>query len=132
MAPNPAITASLLTLALLAGCLGGEAPDAAPEAQDVEAPSDASEAPAQPPAADGPTDPFAGCPRGLTNYGTALGIGDLYVYDHRGGNLYVVYEESNGLANLQTEEECAKPDTKIAEVPEPALADLLKSLLANA
>lgn len=136
MAPNPAILASTLIVALFAGCLGDGSPVEAtevvpPDGADQEPAPETEESPAtSPPAA--PADPFAGCPRGTNNYGVSTTIGDYYVFDHRGGNLYVVYEESNGLGALQTEEECAKPDTKIAEVEEPFLADLLKALRANA
>lgn len=134
MAPNLAILASTLIIVLSAGCIG-DADTAPTAATDPSPPADTAQ---DKPAADvqqpdpAPVDPFAGCPRGTNNYGLSTTIGDYYVFDHRGGNLYVVYEESNGLNSLQTEEECASPDTKIAEVPEPALPALLKALRAKA
>lgn len=108
------LTLIILTTALplLSGCLdGADRADATADAYGPEA--DGTAAPSTPP---GPA-PVAPCPTNLSNYGVALTFGDTYVFTGRGGNLLVVYQESNGIGGLQTEEDCAGADTKVAEVP---------------
>jgi hypothetical protein len=104
------LTLTGLCLSFLSGCLGDALPAGAPEG-----PADPRPAPDQAPA----KAPEKACSTDTNNYGTAMTVGGTYVFTGRGGNVLVVYEESNGMRGLQTEEECPTPDTKLAEVPYP-------------
>ncbi|HET6397993.1 MAG TPA: hypothetical protein VFH47_00385 [Candidatus Thermoplasmatota archaeon] len=102
---SPAVFAAAFLLAL-GGCIGAqdEPAEGATDQPTVAGP--------MPDAASSST--LLACPSGPDNHGTYVAMGDRYLAVGRSGNIVVVYEEANHCPGLQTEEEFAQPDRKLA------------------